>query len=51
MAPVPPVVQKQTATVKVPKKVKPKGKTVLLKKAVTTNAGQKATREADLVDE
>ena len=35
--------QKQTATVKVPKKVKRKGKTVLLKKAVVTNAGQKAT--------
>ncbi len=49
--PVPPVVQKQTATVKVPKKVKRKGKTVLLKKAVVTNAGQKARREGDLVDE
>ena len=41
-AAVPPVVQKQTATVKVPKKLKRKGKTVLLKKAVVTNAGQKA---------
>ena len=38
----PPVIQKQTATVKVPKKVKAKGKTVLLKKAVVTNAGQEA---------
>jgi len=37
-----PVIQKQTAVVKVPKKVKRKGKTVLLKKAVVTNAGQKA---------
>ena len=37
-APVP-----QTATVKLPKKIKPKGKTVLLKKPVVTNAGQKAT--------
>jgi hypothetical protein len=34
----------QTATVKLPKKIKPKGKTVLLKKPVVTNAGQKATR-------
>ena len=42
-APVPPVVQKQTATVKVPQKVKRKGKTVLLKKAVITNAAQKAS--------
>ena len=42
-APVPPVIQKQTATVKVPKKVKRNGKTVLLKKAVVTNAGGKAT--------
>ncbi len=33
----------QTATVKLPKKIKPKGKTVLLKKPVVTNAGQKAT--------
>ena len=33
---------KQTATVKVPKKIKYKGKTVLLKKAVKTSAGQKA---------
>ncbi len=33
----------QTATVKVPKKVKYKGTTVLLEKAVTTNAGQKAS--------
>ena len=39
----PPVVQKQTATVKVPKKVERTGKTVLLKKAVVTNASQKAT--------
>ncbi len=38
-----PVKQKQTATVKVPKKIKYKGKKVLLKKAVWTNAGQKAT--------
>ena len=38
-----PVAQKQTATVKVPKKVKRNGKTVLLKKAVVTNAGQQAT--------
>ena len=38
----PPVIQKQTATVKVPKKVKRNGKTVLLKKAVVTNADQKA---------
>ncbi len=35
--------QAQTATVKLPKKIKAKGKTVLLKKAVVTNAGQKAT--------
>ncbi len=33
----------QTATVKVPKTIKAKGKTVLLKKAVVTNAGQTAT--------
>ena len=33
----------QTATVLVPKKIKYKGKTVLLKQAVTTNAGLKAT--------
>ena len=33
----------QTAIVKLPKKIKPKGKTVLLKKPVVTNAGQKAT--------
>ncbi|MEZ5119903.1 MAG: fibronectin type III domain-containing protein [Candidatus Nanopelagicales bacterium] len=32
----------QTAKVKVPKKIKPQGKTVLLKKAVKTNAGKKA---------
>ena len=32
----------QTATVKTPKKIKSKGKTVLLKKSVKTNAGQKA---------
>lgn len=31
-----------TASVKVPKRIKYKGKTVLLKKAVRTNAGQKA---------
>ena len=42
-APTPaPVAQKQAATVKVAKKIKRKGKTVLLKKAVVTNAGQKA---------
>ncbi len=40
--PVTPALQKQTASVKVPKKIKYKGKTVLLKKAVRTNAGQKA---------
>ena len=39
----PPVAQKQTATVNVPKKVKREGKTVLLKTAVVTNAGQTAT--------
>ncbi len=33
----------QTATVKVPKTIKAKGKTVLLKQAVVTNAGQTAT--------
>ncbi len=33
----------QTAAVKLPKKIKPEGKTVLLKKAVVTNAGQTAT--------
>ena len=38
----PPVPQPQTANVKVPKKIKFKGKTVLLKKAVVTNAGQTA---------
>jgi hypothetical protein len=38
----PPVLQQQTASVKVPKKIKYKGKTVLLKKKVKTNAGQKA---------
>ena len=42
VTPTAPVKQKQTATVKVPKKIKYKGKTVLLKKAVWTNAGQKA---------
>ena len=41
VAPVTPVAQ--TATVKLPKKIKPKGKTVLLKKPVVTNAGQQAT--------
>ncbi len=40
--PVAPALQKQTASVKVPKKIKYKGKTVLLKKAVRTNAAQKA---------
>ena len=42
---VPPVVQqqKQTAKIKVPKRIKAQGKTVLLKKAVVTNAGNKAT--------
>ena len=40
--PVTPAKQKQTASVKVPKRIKYKGKTVLLKKAVRTNAGQKA---------
>ena len=38
-----PIPVAQTATVKLPKKIKPKGKTVLLKKPVVTNAGQKAT--------
>jgi len=38
-----PVPKAQTATVKLPKKIKPEGKTVLLKKAVVTNAGQTAT--------
>ncbi len=33
----------QTAKVKLPNKIKPKGKTVLLKKPVVTNAGQRAT--------
>ena len=33
----------QTATVKVPKRITAKGATVVLKKAVVTNAGQKAT--------
>ncbi len=37
-----PAPQQQTASVKVPKKIKYKGKTVLLKKSVKTNAGQKA---------
>ena len=41
-APVTPTSDAQTATVKTVKKIKSKGKTVLLKKAVTTNAGQKA---------
>ena len=35
----------QTASPKPPKRIKPKGKTVLLKKAVVTNAGQEATAE------
>ena len=40
----PPVVpKKQTAKVKLPKEIAAKGKTVLLKKAVKTNAGQRAT--------
>ena len=43
LPPAPPVIQKQTARVKVPKKVKRNGKTVLLKKAAVTNAGQEAT--------
>ncbi|MEZ5157227.1 MAG: fibronectin type III domain-containing protein [Candidatus Nanopelagicales bacterium] len=42
VAPITPAKQKQTASVKVPKKIMYKGKTVLLKKAVRTNAGQKA---------
>ncbi len=33
----------QDAVVKTPKSIKAKGKTVILKKAITTNAGQKAT--------
>ena len=42
--PPPPVVTAmQTAVVKVPKRLKAKGATVVLKKAVVTNAGQKAT--------
>jgi alpha-tubulin suppressor-like RCC1 family protein len=40
--PAPRPLQKQTASVKVPKKIKYKGKTVLLKKTVRTNAAQKA---------
>lgn len=39
-APTTPV--KQTATVKLPKRVKRKGRTVLLRRAVVTNAGQTA---------
>ena len=40
----PPIVpRKQTAKVKLPKEIAAKGKTVLLKQAVTTNAGQRAT--------
>ncbi len=39
----PPPDAPQTATVKVAKKVKKSGKTILLKKAVATNIGQKAT--------
>jgi hypothetical protein len=42
-APPPVVPRQQTAKVKLPKKIAAKGKTVLLKKAVTTNAGQQAT--------
>ena len=38
-----PIPSPQTASVKLPKKIKPKGKTVLLKKSVVTTAGQKAT--------
>jgi hypothetical protein len=41
--PGPVVPRKQTAKVKLPKTIAAKGKTVLLKKAVTTNAGQPAT--------
>jgi hypothetical protein len=41
--PVAPALQTQSATVSVPKAIKYRGKTVLLAKAVTTNAGQKAT--------
>lgn len=41
--PTPEADQDQTASVKVAKTIKPKGKTVVLKKAVTTNAGQRAT--------
>jgi len=41
--PVTPAKQTQTAKVKTPKKIKYKGTTVLLKKAVRTNAAQKAT--------
>ncbi len=37
-----PAANQQTATVKTPKKIKSNGKTVLLKKSVKTNAGQKA---------
>jgi hypothetical protein len=41
-AAVTPAPLQQTATVKVPKKIKYNGKTVLLKKSVMTNAGQEA---------
>ena len=41
--PPPAVTAAQTAVVKVPKRLKAKGATVVLKKAVVTNAGQKAT--------
>jgi hypothetical protein len=40
--PVAPALDEQTASVKVPKRIKYKGKTVLLKKAVKTNAAQNA---------
>ena len=39
------VVQAQRATVKLPQRIKPKGKTVLLKGPVVTNAGQRANVE------
>ena len=43
----PPGPQPQTADFKVPKKIKFKGKTVLLKKAVVTNADQTATAKVN----
>lgn len=39
----PTAVKPQTASPKLPKTIKPKGKTVLLKKALVTHAGQQAT--------